>query len=174
MSRIGDLKLNEDVINIIQSITMEEIHLSTFALIRSSFINSLSTLLSYSGEKMRTLILVLHDIQSPSALRYNYTFDGFISWMVFNWLNKFLEAYGVHQFNYNMMTFGNNQQFGLLFPWNDMLEGNNLLVKDQIQLSNTRRPPSIIPSLKTTSTGSSTITSSTRTKIDKIIYICKG
>lgn len=153
---------------------MEEIHVSTFDIIKTLLINNLSTLLYYYGDKLRTLILMLHEIQPPSTLRYDYTFDGFISWMIFNWLKGFLKEYGVTQLNYNMMTFGHNQHLSLMFPWSDMLEGNNLLIKDQIQLSNTRRPPSIIPSLKVVSSPSPSITPSANPDIDKIVYICKN
>lgn len=46
------------------------------------------------------------------------------------------------------MAFGNELLPSFEMPWTDMQEGNNLMIKDQIQMSNASMPPSIIPGSK--------------------------
>lgn len=52
-------------------------------------------------------------------------------------------------YQYNLMEFGKKQKIpSFEMPWTDMQEGNNLMIRDEIQLSNTHMPPSLIPRSK--------------------------
>ncbi|KAG2210910.1 hypothetical protein INT47_000064 [Mucor saturninus] len=61
----------------------------------------------------------------------------------------FRQEHFLTDYQYNLMEFGKNQRIpSFEMPWTDMQEGNNLMIRDEIQLSNTSMPPSLIPRSK--------------------------
>lgn len=144
LSNIKEVEMNQDEISSIQSITVEEIHAGLFDYIKEAFSHQLNTLFKDAGGKLRTAILTRLGLEFPKGMVLDYTFPGFISLMVCNWLHTLIREYG-RKFNYKLITFGARAYPNIEMLWSDMQLANSLLIRNHIHISNIRMPPSIIP-----------------------------
>lgn len=134
---------NDKQREILESITMKQIHANLFTSIQETFKKKVEkeSKMSEERDRRRTAILLLIKINDLLVASLKYKFDNFTAWMVFNWLKEWLIELGQQEIKYKLMTFGEDKLPSFDMPWTDMQEGNNLMIKDQIQLSSANMPP---------------------------------